>query len=243
VGRTVEVAWAGIGCSRAQEAADVLIGHGATLLLAVGFAGALTPVAKVGDIVLATVVRDTKAERSWPSDAALLHALRERSPLERGGLPPLSAQRRNPDNRSTSGSGSGLDTPGVHSGMLLTSSRIIATATEKLLLGEETGALAVDMESAAVLRRAAEAGVPALALRAISDRADESLPLDFELCFDSHGQFHLARLLLLLARHPRAVGPLTRVGRQSASAGRSLTGFLGDHLPRLVSTAASVSGA
>jgi adenosylhomocysteine nucleosidase len=114
------------------------------------------------------------------------------------------------------------------------------TAAEKLLLGEETGALAVDMESAAVMRQAAAAGVPALALRAISDRAGESLPLDFNLCLDTHGQLRLARLLLLLARHPRAIGPLTRLGRQSAAAGRSLARFIGDHLPRLISAAANV---
>ncbi len=69
-----------------------------------------------------------------------------------------------------------------------------------------------------------------VAIRAITDGVDESLPLDFNLCFDSTGQFRRARLMALLARRPRAVRPLLRLGRHSALAAHSLASFLA-HLP------------
>jgi len=62
-----------------------------------------------------------------------------------------------------------------------------------------------------VARCAAAAGAPMAALRAITDGAHEPLPLDFELCFDSDGQFHHTRLIRLLARHPAAVRLLWEV--------------------------------
>ena len=91
----------------------------------------------------------------------------------------------------------------------------------------------MDMESAAVAQVAARAGVPMLALRVITDGAGESLPLDFDLCFDSDGQFHHMRLIALLARRPRALAGLLRLGRHSARAARALVDFLGWYLPRV----------
>jgi hypothetical protein len=71
------------------------------------------------------------------------------------------------------------------------------------------------------------------ALRAITDGFDEPLPLDFNRCIDSNGQFHHARLILLLARRPLAVGGLVRLGRHSARAGQALASFLALCLPDL----------
>jgi adenosylhomocysteine nucleosidase len=128
--------------------------------------------------------------------------------------------------------------PALHRGLLVTVPRIITTAAEKRQLGEETGALAVDMESAGVACRAAEARVPMAALRVITDSADEPLPLDFNRCLDSNGQFHYGRLILLLARRPLAGGGLVRLGRHSALAGQSLASFLAGSLPRIARAAA-----
>jgi len=72
-----------------------------------------------------------------------------------------------------------------------------------------------------------------MALRAITDSADENLSLDFELCFDPDGQFHPTRLIGLLARRPLAVGGVMRLGRHSARAGQALASFLAWYLPRV----------
>jgi adenosylhomocysteine nucleosidase len=221
-GQPLSVAWAGAGAAGASRAAEALLQGGAEALLAVGFAGALSPSLRPGDLLLATEVIEPEGDR-WPADPQWLAAFREMLPACRGGDPSAMISRAK---RSRS-------CPRLYLGKLVTAAQVVATAAEKRRLGEEMGALAVDMESAAVARRAAEAGVPMLALRAITDGADESLPLDFALCFDSDGQFHHLRLIGLLARRPRAVGGLIRLGRHSSQAGQSLASFLAGTLPGL----------
>ena len=54
--------------------------------------------------------------------------------------------------------------------------RIVATQADKARAWIDTGALAVDLESAVVARAAAAAGIPFLVLRAIADPATRHLP-------------------------------------------------------------------
>jgi adenosylhomocysteine nucleosidase len=215
---TVEIAWAGAGPACAARATRILLAAGADSLLAVGFAGALAPGVRPGALLLATQVVDEKGAR-WPADASFREA------LANAGAAPAAAGSSVPSSVAASG---------FHQGVLVTVPRVVTTAAEKRRLGEETGALAVDMESAAVARTAAEARVPMAALRVITDDVDEQLPLDFNRCLDSAGQFQYGRLMLLLARRPLAVSGLVRLGRHSARAGQALASFLAVSLPLLV---------
>lgn len=61
-------------------------------------------------------------------------------------------------------------------GTVAGSNRLLVTPAEKRLLCERSGGLAGDMESGAVAEVAAEAGVPFLVVRAVSDGASRSLP-------------------------------------------------------------------
>ena len=61
-------------------------------------------------------------------------------------------------------------------GTLLSVSDIVETPAEKSRLWLETGARAVDMESAAILTWAAERGALGAVVRAVSDRADRGIP-------------------------------------------------------------------
>jgi adenosylhomocysteine nucleosidase len=227
-GQHILLAWAGAGTARATHAAEALLARGATALLAVGFAGALAPELHPSDLLIATEVSDPAGER-WRADAALLDAFRgteySRSSAS-AARNDLTAHHPSPITHHPSPIAHRL-----HLGPLLTTPRVVSTAAEKRRLREETGALAVDMESTAVAQRAAGAGLPMAALRAITDGADESLPIDFNRCIDSNGQFHRARLIRLVARHPSAVGGLLRLGRHSARAGQALTAFLTHALP------------
>jgi len=71
-------------------------------------------------------------------------------------------------------------TPGVHVGRLLTADRIIRTPDEKRSLGEKHAAVAVDMETFAVAQVCRGAKVRLMAVRVISDAADDELPPDVE---------------------------------------------------------------
>ncbi|MGA2193524.1 MAG: hypothetical protein ABSG42_09155 [Nitrospirota bacterium] len=109
--------------------------------------------------------------------------------------------------------------------------RTVVLASEKKRLGIEYGCSALDMESAGAARAAFEERVPFISIRAISDGADEDLPLDFNL-FMKDGALDWPKFLLHVALHPGVVPPLLRLGRQSRLAAirlaGALDGFLGE---------------
>ncbi len=70
--------------------------------------------------------------------------------------------------------------PGLHLGTLVTVDSLVRTSTEKRALGEQHGALAVDMETWAVAQVCREHKVRFLAVRVISDTVEDELPEDIE---------------------------------------------------------------
>jgi adenosylhomocysteine nucleosidase len=112
---------------------------------------------------------------------------------------------------------------------LVTLDRVAVTAAEKGYLRAKTGAAAVDMEAAAVGRRASEWGVPFYCIRAVSDTALEDLPLDFNRYRDGAGRFNRSRIALAaLARPFRTVPGLLRLDRNCKLAAEALGEFLVD---------------
>lgn len=112
-------------------------------------------------------------------------------------------------------------------GILLTREAPVATAADKARLRAETGALAVDMETAIVADACAKQGIPLLSLRAISDTAAKSLPLPFSVSWDMKNQRpRPLAVALYLARHPRRIGPLRRFIADLACARRALCAAL-----------------
>jgi hopanoid-associated phosphorylase len=66
--------------------------------------------------------------------------------------------------------------PNARAGAIYASSAVISRVVDKQRLFDRTGAAAVDMESGAVARAAAQAGIPFVVLRSIADPAHRSLP-------------------------------------------------------------------
>jgi adenosylhomocysteine nucleosidase len=67
----------------------------------------------------------------------------------------------------------------VHTGTVVTGNQAIFSTARKRWLRQTFGALAVEMETAAVAQAATAHGLPWVAVRAISDTADDDLVLDF----------------------------------------------------------------
>jgi hypothetical protein len=82
------------------------------------------------------------------------------------------------------------------------------------------------MESTYILAAAAQRNVPAVMVRAISDAADEDLPVDFGRILDSHGHLKMGGLLKEVGLSPYRIPLLIQFGRQSRAAGKSLADFL-----------------
>lgn len=106
----------------------------------------------------------------------------------------------------------------------LTADKIIASANEKELLAGKGGI--VDMESAQILSAANDCQVPCTVIRAVSDAADEDLPVDFDRVLDIRGKLRIGGLLREVALSPYRIPLLIQFGRQSRAAARSLAEFL-----------------
>lgn len=113
----------------------------------------------------------------------------------------------------------------------LTAGEVAGTAKEKQRLGETADA--VEMESFGLLKQASVRGIPAVAVRAVSDTVDEDLPLDMNQVFTEAGQVSISRVLGQVVRRPQALPGLMRLGRQSQDAAESLARFLDVYLPVL----------
>jgi adenosylhomocysteine nucleosidase len=101
---------------------------------------------------------------------------------------------------------------------------VVAKAEEKLQLG--LNADAVEMESFQILREARAVGIPAVAIRAVSDSADEDLPIEMDEIFTEEGQISLPRVLGKVALHPDSLPGLVRLGQKSKRAAVALAQFL-----------------
>jgi adenosylhomocysteine nucleosidase len=101
---------------------------------------------------------------------------------------------------------------------------IVSAAAEKQLLGQSYDA--VEMESFEVLHESQAAGVPALAVRAISDLSAEDLPIDMSQVFTDEGQVSIPRVLGQVALRPQSLPGLIRLGKNSSIAAESLVRFL-----------------
>lgn len=113
-------------------------------------------------------------------------------------------------------------------GELVSARRIARTPQDRRRL---TG-LAVDLESAALARAARGAGVPFLALRAVTDAAHHRLP-DFDALMDASGRLTPGAGLRHFLRRPGELPALGRLGPASHTAGRALRAGVGELLGRL----------
>ena len=122
-------------------------------------------------------------------------------------------------------------------GRFVSVSKVLCHGHEKRAIAHISGAVAVDMESAALAVVAREAGIPFAILRTVSDLMDEDLPLDFNLLLRPTGWIAGAVACL---RDPSSLAGLFRLRMQSQRAAEQLTRFHSRYLSALPVPAASV---
>ena len=112
-----------------------------------------------------------------------------------------------------------------------TSRTIVARAEEKRSLAAQ--AEAVEMESYTILAEAARYGVPAVAIRAISDTVDFDMPYDFARARGPRGEVRISSIAMQVLRHPTGLPALLSLARSSRMAAGQLAGFLDAYMGTL----------
>ncbi len=175
------VAVSGVGSPSAAIAANALLDAGARALVSWGMAGGLDPQLAAGTVCLPSVVMSPDGA-SFSTDTHWRELLR------------AAIAGRRP----------------VVQGKLLTCPEALASAHGKAAAFQETGALAVDMESTAVAGVAASRGIPFIAVRVVVDTASDSLPSSVVRA-STAGQVNLARLIRGLLASPWELSALLRL--------------------------------
>lgn len=194
----VLLAITGVGRQAAQKGAELLLsGQRPAALVSLGFAGGLDPALRPGDLVLGeSVQRHSRAKSGAKpvlSDVALLALAQDAA---------MACSLR------------------VHRGEWLTVESAVTSREEKHRLWQETGALAVEMESYWLGDAAQRAGVPFVGVRAIVDTAHAGLPKAVLPAV-------MGRLVVGLARRPQDLPAVLGLARSVAKGRRSLTQFMG----------------
>lgn len=115
----------------------------------------------------------------------------------------------------------------LHVGRLLTVDRIVRTAEEKAALHRQSGAVAVDMETAAVLQMCQRHNVPCLSVRVVSDTSEETLPPEvFQLVQQKTTAARLGAAFGAVFRRPGSIKDLYQLKENALVAADTLAKFL-----------------
>jgi adenosylhomocysteine nucleosidase len=113
------------------------------------------------------------------------------------------------------------------SGALVTVDHVLGSAADKARLWLETRALAVDMESSAIVAWARARGARAAVIRGVSDTAAEAVPADVAGIVAPGGRVRTAEALRVALARPGAVVDALALGRGTSAAVRAVAAALG----------------
>lgn len=183
----------GAGPEAANRCAQRLAEQGGTRLISWGCAAALDPSLKPGDLLIPATIIGADGENLLTDEQWRAEFMEQLN----GQIP-------------------------VNQGALLESRRIVSTAAEKRNLYQQTGALGLDMESAAAARAAKALGLPFLAIRSIVDPADVDIPPSIAAAFDEKGVLHVPKMLMKAVFRPVDLLGIIRLGRDFGKAMETL---------------------
>jgi adenosylhomocysteine nucleosidase len=199
-GREIGLVRSGMGKERAAAAAAALIAvQRPGLLISAGFGGGVREGLATGDVVLAGKVMSLAdggiTETIAVDNARLLRDLVENLP--------------------------GRDFR-ILDGCVITSQGILRKEEANRLLPEGLRNPVLDMETRAVAEAASREAIPFLALRAVSDPADEELLFSIEEITDRNLDIRIGKVLSAILRNPRILPQMLRLARNAKTAGNNL---------------------
>ncbi len=190
----------GIGLKRGRAIARQALSAlpEAELVIATGVVGALSGGLRPGDIVIADRAMRARADSAHPEHVV-----------------PIDAATLDYCERTLQGAGLASST-----GAILSSPRVIPNAAGKRVAKQHSGAIAVDMESAAIAAEAVARGIPFAIVRTVIDSLEDEI-FGAEMA-DEEGRVKPLAAANYLVRNPGAFLKLPGMLRNLALATRSL---------------------
>ena len=112
----------------------------------------------------------------------------------------------------------------VEANCLITTDQVFVKATHKQSCSSR--AQSVDMESFDIVKEAIAWGARSVVVRAISDTANEDLPITFNLTLSDKHQISVIKVIRELMKNPLVLPALVRFGNQSRRSAKRLASFL-----------------
>jgi len=164
----------GIGGEKAYKKAKYLISKGASFIISFGVATALAPYVKVGDVIIPKVIISHERTKLYVDLQWHTNIMKRL-----------------------------IDSPYLISYKSLLEVRsVIMDTKQKKMLYMETGCIAADMESAAILKAAIEANIPFICIRAISDSYNMKIPEWVIESIQDSGRLSYSSFIKGLFSHP-----------------------------------------
>ena len=180
----------GVGKVNAAICAQILISvYGATHLVNTGIAGSLCVELDIGDLVI--------SKDAMYHDFDCVHF-----GYEMGRVPGMCVTAFPADAAMVEKAFAAADAVNpshAKIGRVATGDLFVATQPAKDTIIEKTGALCTEMEGAAIAHTAYRNGVPFVIIRAISDKADNSVEMDYPV-FEAIAAQRCARVTMAMAR-------------------------------------------
>ncbi|MDN3512844.1 MAG: hypothetical protein NG747_00405 [Candidatus Brocadia sp.] len=126
----------------------------------------------------------------------------------------------------------GTDALKLHCGDILSVDKIIRQSSLKRHIGNQTSAIAVDMESFAIAERANAMGIPFVVVRAISDGVDEDVEIG-ENMVTKGGKVNISAAARYLLNKPHHIPYLNRLRKQTRLATHALSLFFPNFITQI----------
>lgn len=193
----------GMGPKNAAEASRLLVDAASpSLLVSFGFAGALAPQFRPGDVVLANRILFHR-DRLFSQQPGLTEALAAKVAVILESEAALTA-------------GS------IYRGTFITTEQTLSKKEMAARMPKDTANPVVEMETSAVARVAASEKIPLIGLRVVSDPAEEELLFSLQEICNSRMRISIPRIVMTMAKKPNIIPQLARLGLYSRKAGENL---------------------
>ncbi|HOP39789.1 MAG TPA: phosphorylase [Geobacteraceae bacterium] len=199
-GRRIAMIRSGMGTNKATAATEQLIAvANPCVIISAGFGGAVRPGLDTGDVVIADqylfLDKESPKTAGTLENEPLLNALREPYPTR-----PFR----------------------IVTGATVTTGGIIPKKSADHIIPREVTNPLLDMETSAVALVASRNGIPLVAVRAVSDPADEELLFSLDEITDRDLNISLIRVFLAIAKKPRILPQMLRLAKNAKRAGKNL---------------------